>query len=242
MECHVCEIVKRKDEQNLIFETEFWGVILSFNQRYLGRCYLFTKRDVGSMSDMTEEENVDFLEVVKKVDIYLDGYWQNEKYFLEIREDILKDFTPRESNTLEVEKYLEQINSTNSISIHVRRGDYAKHPEIGILDISYYQDAVNYINDRVESPTFYIFSNDLKWCEENFNFINTKVFVNKTKSEIEDMILMKSCQHNIIANSSFSWWSAWLNINAKKIIVAPKKWMAINPNKYKWSPLSWIEK
>jgi len=173
--------------------------------------------------------------------IYLDGYWQNEKYFVDIREEILNDFATIKSNTKVVDKYLSGIMIQDSVSIHIRRGDYANHPEIGILDIGYYKNAVDYICNKVENPIFYIFSNDIRWCEENFNFIKNKIFINNTKTEIEDMILMKNCKHNIVANSSFSWWSAWLNINKDKIVIAPKEWLAINPYNYKWIPNHWME-
>ncbi|HIP25044.1 MAG TPA: alpha-1,2-fucosyltransferase, partial [Archaeoglobus profundus] len=169
------------------------------------------------------------------------GYWQTEKYFSDIRTDILKDFTVKEKNTEIVDNYLKQINNSNSVSIHVRRGDYLNHPDIGVLDISYYKNAIEYIYNKVENPTFYIFSNDISWCEKNLDFIDDKIIINNTKSEIEDISLMKNCKYNIIANSSFSWWSAWLNINPSKIIIAPKIWMVKNPNNCKWVPDSWIE-
>ena len=180
-------------------------------------------------------------EVFLKKDIYLDGYWQTEKYFINIRKELLKDFTIKEKNTTIVNNYLNKISISNSVSIHVRRGDYFKHPEIGILDISYYIDAVKYINKKIKNPIFYIFSNDIEWCKLNFDFIDNKVFICDTKTEIDDMTLMKNCKHNIVANSSFSWWSAWLNEYKMKIVVAPKKWMVINPNNYKWSPSNWVE-
>ena len=190
----------------------------------------------------TEKERTIFDKgVFLRDDIYLDGYWQNEKYFCDIRDEILKDFSLKENNTLKVKEYLEQINNTNSVSIHIRRGDYSKHPEIGILDISYYIDAINFINTKIKNPTFYIFSNDIEWCKSNFDFIGNKVFICDTKTEVDDMTLMRNCKHYIVANSSFSWWSAWLNENEDKIVIAPKKWMAINPNNYKWSPSNWVE-
>jgi hypothetical protein len=179
--------------------------------------------------------------IFTKKDIYLDGYWQNEKYFINIRDEIIRDFIPKNNNSIIVENYLKDINTTNSVSIHVRRGDYANHPNIGILDISYYQKAVIYMTKYIENPIFYIFSNDIEWCKENFIFIDKKIIIDKTNNEIEDMILMKNCNHNIIANSSFSWWGAWLNKNDNKIVIAPKKWMAENPNNYKWVPDNWVE-
>jgi len=179
--------------------------------------------------------------IFTKKDIYLDGYWQNEKYFINIKDEMIRDFIPKNNNSIIVENYLKDINTTNSVSIHVRRGDYANHPNIGILDISYYQKAVIYMTKYIENPIFYIFSNDIEWCKENFMFIDKKIIIDKTNNEIEDMILMKNCNHNIIANSSFSWWGAWLNKNNNKIVIAPKKWMAENPNNYKWVPDNWVE-
>lgn len=174
-------------------------------------------------------------------DIYLDGYWQNEKYFIDIRDILLKELTPKEEISEVAKKYLVDIQDTQSVSLHVRRGDYLKHPEIGVLDLEYYKKSYEYIVEKVENPIFYIFSNDLAWCEENFDFIENKVFVKETKSEIDDLMLMKNCKHNIVANSSFSWWGAWLNENSEKIVVAPKKWLAINPHNYKWLCENWIE-
>jgi hypothetical protein len=174
-------------------------------------------------------------------DIYLDGYWQNEKYFVDIRDILLKELTPKEEISKAAKRYLEDIQNTQSVSLHVRRGDYLKHPEIGLLDLDYYKKTYEYIVQKIENPMFYIFSNDMAWCEEKFDFIENKVFIKETKNEIDDLMLMKNCKHNIVANSSFSWWGAWLNENSQKIVFAPKKWMAINPNNYKWTPDNWIE-
>lgn len=171
---------------------------------------------------------------------YLDGYWQNEKYFIGIRDIILEDFKTKKELTKRAKEYLYKIENTQSISLHVRRGDYLKHPEIGVLSLEYYKNAVNYILTEVKNPIFYVFSNDLQWCLENFSFIENKVFVENT-TEIDDITLMTKCKHNIVANSSFSWWGAWLNQNKNKMVIAPKKWMAKNPNNYKWIPKSWVE-
>lgn len=173
--------------------------------------------------------------------IYLDGYWQNEKYFSTIRNSLLKEFTPKQNISKNASHYLKQIQSSQSVSVHVRRGDYLKNPDIGVLDLVYYKKSVRYILQNTENPTFFIFSDDLDWCKKTFNFIPNKIYIENTQTEIEDMTLMKYCQSNIIANSSFSWWAAWLNTNQKKIVIAPKNWMAKNPKNYTWSPSSWIE-
>ncbi|TEW50705.1 alpha-1,2-fucosyltransferase [Psychromonas algicola] len=179
--------------------------------------------------------------VFEQTPYYLDGYWQNEMYFSAIRQLILKELTPKNELSYQAKLFLREIMKCNSISLHVRRGDYLKHPEIGVLDLDYYQRAIEYIGEIVDSPVFFIFSNDLKWCKKNFNFLKNCVYVKNTETEIDDLILMSKCKHNIVANSSFSWWGAWLNENDGKIIVSPSKWMAHNPYNNKWVPDSWLQ-
>lgn len=170
---------------------------------------------------------------------YLDGYWQNEQYFLTIRETLLKELSPKVPLSSQAQIHLSRIQNTNTVSIHVRRGDYLNHPEIGVLDVDYYKKAVEYIKSNVETPVFFVFSNDLAWCKQNFGFIDNPIYIENTQSEIDDLMLMSQCQHNIVANSSFSWWAAWLNQNPSKIVVAPKKWRQDDPENYKYLPKNW---
>jgi len=174
-------------------------------------------------------------EVYKKQgDIYLDGFWQNEDYFKNIKDEIIKDFIPKNNISLDAKKYLEHIKDNQSISIHIRRGDYVANAHTnsihGICGIDYYKKAIKYIDKKVKNPIYYIFSDDMSWCKENFNFLKDKVFINNTKNTIEDLELMKNCKYNIIANSTFSWWGAWLNKNNAKIVITPKVWFASNNN------------
>ena len=162
--------------------------------------------------------------VFKNNFVYLDGYWQNELYFSNIREVLLRELSPINSmNDLGCD-YLEPINKSNSVSLHVRRGDYLNLKNINVLDVDYYMKAVEYIRKNVEKPTFYIFSDDLDWCKNSLGFLDGCTYVDRTQSEIDDLKLMSFCRHNIIANSSFSWWGAWLNQNPKKTVIAPKGW------------------
>lgn len=182
----------------------------------------------------------------KKGDIYLDGFWQTEKYFKDIRDEILKDFTLKKDISDEAKKYLDDIKNSQSISLHVRRGDYVQnahtHSVHGTCDLEYYQKAIKHIEQNIENPNFYIFSDDIAWCKENFEFLENKVFIDDTKSAFDDLELMKNCKHNIIANSSFSWWGAWLNENEKKIVISPLKWINHNPKNLSWVPSNWIRK
>ncbi len=157
---------------------------------------------------------------------YFIGYWQSEKYFNEIKEEIKKKFKFPEIKDNKNMIILNKIKSNNSVSIHIRRGDYINHPiHGGICDIAYYKKAIKYIKTNVKDPIMYIFSDDIKWCKENLylsdaNYINW----NQGEDSFRDMQLMSECKHNIIANSSFSWWGAWLNNNVNKIVIAPSKW------------------
>lgn len=160
----------------------------------------------------------------------LEGYWQNAKYFDCLKNEIRKDFSF--NNPLDSENKIlkDKIQSCNSVSIHIRRGDYLKLDLYkDICDFNYYNEAVEIIKEKVVNPVFYIFSNDLDWCKMNMPNIlgdSSFYFVHNTgKMSYIDMQLMSECKHNIIANSSFSWWAAWLNLNSSKIIIAPKKWL-----------------
>ena len=179
--------------------------------------------------------------VFKNDDVYLDGYWQNELYFSDIREELLRDLTSISSMSDLGVVYMEGIKKSNSVSLHVRRGNYLNLKNFNVLDIDYYMKAVEYIRKNVEKPTFYIFSDDLEWCKNSLGFLDNCVFVDSTKTEIDDLKLMSFCQHNIIANSSFSWWGAWLNQNCKKTVIAPKDWLLNDPGSSNVILSDWVK-
>lgn len=159
---------------------------------------------------------------------YYEGYWQCPKYFESIREEIKKKFTPQKPNEYNSSLMRTIINS-NSIGIHVRRGDYLKEPEYaGICDFDYYQKAIKAIVKTGINYHFYFFSNDIEWCKDNlFPLIgdNHATFVteNTGRNSYWDMFLMSKCKNLIIANSTFSWWGAYLG-DEDRIIVAPRPW------------------
>lgn len=162
---------------------------------------------------------------------YYSGVWFNESYFIDIKNEIRDAFTfkrPLSSFYQEVKK---SIESTNSVSIHVRRGDYLLLDAYkGICEKDYYEKAIKYIKAKVDNPHYFVFSNDIRWCRENltdlmFNDIYSFVENNDTKNNYIDMQLMACCKHNIIAHSSFSWWATWLNCNPDKKVVAPLRWI-----------------
>jgi hypothetical protein len=168
---------------------------------------------------------------------YLDGYWQSEKYFKESESVIRKQFKP---NKFLFESILETPGlDTKTVSMHIRRTDYVTsngyHP---VQSLDYYQNAIDLIGDY---DTLYIFSDDINWCKENLKF-NNMIF-RDGNSDIEDLFLMSMCANNIIANSTFSWWAAWLNEHPDKKVISPSKWLGeqTNLNTNDIIPLDWIK-
>lgn len=161
------------------------------------------------------------------------GLWQTEKYFIHISEDIRSQFSFMpftEDKNIEV---YERMKRENSVAIHIRKGnDYIKDRMWeGTCPLDYYIRAINYIKDHVANPHFYLFTDNIKWVRENLEGVDfTVVDWNPIRGRynFRDMQLMSCAKHNIISNSSYSWWGAWLNANAEKIVVAPKIWF--NPN------------
>ena len=178
---------------------------------------------------------------------YFDGYWQNEKYFhpheVLIRQDFMFQAPPQGKN----EELARLICGTNSIGVHVRRGDYVNNQQIngvhGACSPAYYQEAVCLIASQVPDAQLYVFSDEPEWVKQHLHFEYPVTYVshNTGKNSFEDMRLMSLCQHNIIANSSFSWWGAWLNSNPAKIIVAPRQWMQLDSvDSTDLTPATWI--
>lgn len=177
------------------------------------------------------EESSDYNPAFKGLhgNIILDGYWQSYKYFEDYREDILKAFSFPDQISIENQELLRQISDSGSISIHVRRGDYttkAGRNFHGLIPLTYYTKALTEIRKTANYPYLFIFSDDIEWCKRNvrYDLPTTYIDGNGPNNGVEDMRLMSACKHNIIANSSFSWWAAWLNNNPDKVVCAPKNW------------------
>jgi hypothetical protein len=164
--------------------------------------------------------------ILKATDnIYIDGWCVKRDYFDSIRDELLKIYTPRYKFSNVANQIQDRILKTNSVSIHIRRGDYIGNPVFNNLELDYYMDAINLLNKKIKNLTFFVFSNDIDWCKGNIHIKNIEFVENITNnSDIEDFFLMSKCKHNIIANSSFSWWAAYLNNNLNKFVIAPRKW------------------
>ena len=157
------------------------------------------------------------------------GHWISEKYFGNIKKDIWANFTFKtEAISDKSASTLHMIENSNSISLHIRRGDYLSEENIilygNICTIEYYSMAISIIKEKTENAEFFIFSNDIKWVKENLQVDNSHyIDWNEKENSWQDMFLMSKCKHNIIANSTFSWWGAWLNQNPEKIIISPDR-------------------
>ncbi len=191
--------------------------------RKLGLTSLCYPNYIKELESITYVDGVDNC----KVGCYLDGYWQNPKYFEAVKKELCEDFAPVAPISAPATKWLEKVKATESVSLHVRRGDYVQNAHTnsvhGTCSLDYYRNAIAHIQQQVYTPIFYIFSDEIQWCKDNLGFINNVNFVDDTCSAIDDLVLMQNCKANIIANSTFSWWGAWLN-DSQDLQVAPVNW------------------
>lgn len=179
--------------------------------------------------------------------IYFKGFYQSERYFAGIADEVRAAFTFDEgkanTSTLEMLRRIEADD--HSVSLHVRRGDYLE-PSVWrntgcVCREEYYRDAVAYVRDKIEAPSFYVFSDDIDWAATHLDlpqaeFINW----NAGTDSWQDMMLMSRCRHHVICNSTFSWWGAWLGVNPDKMVVAPERWSALSEMPY-ICPQSWVK-
>lgn len=216
---------------------------LPFISKYITPYYKST-----NIEELTFEYDPNFNKYNRK-NCYYKGYWQTARYFSSIRAVILSDLKLSKPISVEADSYLNAIKSTKqSISIHIRRGDYLKDSKTnnyhGVLPFSYYTDAIAYMESFIEEPTYYIFSDDKDFVKATFGNKENYIFIENIKYDYEELFLMSQCNHNIIANSSFSWWGAWLNETIDKCVVSPKQWFKNKDMQLKTKdlvPHNWIK-
>lgn len=205
---------------------------------------LFGKRD----DDKTcfREVNLDdnyYPDLFEYDNKYISGCWQTEKYFADIKNEIIQHYSFNiNDNDAVVKDLVGQITTSNSVSLHIRRGDYLNNSLYeGVCTDEYYNNAITYIKQNVDNPIFYIFSDDVEYAKNRYHgddFVIIDEFHEKRSHY--DMYLMTQCKYNIVANSSFSWWGAWLNQNKDKIVVCPTKWS--NQFEFRYTPCdSWVK-
>lgn len=175
---------------------------------------------------------------------YYDGYWQYYDYPSQIRELLINNLIPVNLDII-VKDYCLVSSNVQNVSIHIRRGDYitnvANHAIFSHCEMSYYQQSIEILNKRFGNLQYFVFSDDIEWVKLQFKG-SEYVFV-EGNSPSQDLFLMSRCNHHIIANSTFSWWAAWLNRNDDKVIIAPKNWFRgrMNQNLNKLLPFEWIK-
>lgn len=174
------------------------------------------------------KELLDLIE--RKNNLYLEGYFQSHYYCAPIINALIKEFSLKENPSQVFNGIYQQINECESVSVHIRRGDYLNDKkDISSLDVKYYKDSINKVEEKIKDPIYFIFSDDTEWVKINLgNLFNKVVYVTNNKiKDYEEVVLMSKCKHNIIANSSFSWWGAMLNESKNKIVIYPKDWKNI---------------
>ena len=179
------------------------------------------------VEDLDREFSEDY--VGSETDTYYSGYWQNEKVFSSFREEVLKDYNVSDEFPCELTELLQEIKDTEAVAVHVRLEDYLQDNNYkvygGICTREYYEKAISYITENVQEPVFYLFSTDLDSAREYLpDGIECHQMSYKGQRDYLDMYLMSRCKHHIIANSTFSWWGAWLNRREDKIVVCPGRW------------------
>lgn len=196
-----------------------------------GKFWFWYNRTIAKRERYADERRFNFEPWIAalKDPVYLEGYWNTEKYFKDIEDTIRKEFTLKKPLSEHSRLLENEINKVSAVSLHVRRDEMVKVKSIndwhGVCSVEYYNQAIQIIGERVQNPHFFIFSDDPEWAKENIvpPFPTTYVIGNDERPE-EDLYLMSRCKHHIIANSTYSWWGAWLNPNKDKIVIAPKKW------------------
>jgi len=176
---------------------------------------------------------------------YLRGYWQSDRYFQACPDTIRADFQFKDPLQGQALAWAEHMQAVPSVSLHIRRGDYVANPATlayhGMCSPDYYRQAVDAMAAQVNHPEFFVFSDDLPWARENFKLPYPVHYVdgNVGAASYRDMQLMSLCRHHIIANSSYSWWGAWLNARANKHVMAPARWFAARPTPEGLYPETW---
>lgn len=199
--------------------------LIIYNNRFLK--YLPFPRKLRAFSEISF--SYDPVLTTLKNDIYLNGYWQSYLYFNDSRKTLLDEFIPNKKLSINEDLQRKIISDSSSVAVHIRRTDYLSNPHHPVCEIEYYLKAEKIILESLKNPTFYIFSDDPDYVQQNIKFKNKTVNIVQGKdtfSSVEDLCLMSMCSNQIIANSSFSWWGAWLNINPNKIVIAPSRWFA----------------
>ena len=200
---------------------------------------------------LREREVLDiYLHKPKSDNYYIEGWFGNEKYFVEHKNEIVDKYNADYLFERYHNYVLGKINNTNSVAVHIRRGDYLNNSYFLNLPVKYYYNSIAYIEKLIDHPEYFFFTDDIQWVKKIFPRLKNYNFIEHQNSGpsndgIEDLMLMRYCRHQIIANSTFSWWAAWLNNNSNKIVLFPERWHQDDKSKDKevinnFIPEGWI--
>ena len=195
----------------------------------LGKCIVgLIYKDYPKLT-LRREDSLQFNSSVLAINnpVYLTGYWQSPKYFQAYRSTLCEELVPKRLSSQAKQLQSLILSEADSVALHIRRGDYVSDPDahaiLGVLPMSYYECALQTIYGHIQNPRFFIFSDDHDWIRSNLS-LDIEFTCIKTNTDYEDLFLMSQCKHCITANSTFSWWAAYLNNNENKLVVAPQRW------------------
>ena len=242
-------------EINKVLHTVY-GQQIEDVEKFRHRCYYFC-RDLGLkfcyhwfrlksryLNRMLTEAEVKQMKTHELKGLHqavLKGHWQDLNYVESVKEQFFRQLNYSLLSTPKDREIVRQIKDTVSVSVHVRRGDYLKESQYGVIrGFNYYNRAIQLMQKLCPNAVFYVFSDDIEWVRIQMQGYNA-VFIdwNKGDDSFKDLLLMSLCRHNIIANSTFSWWGAYLNRNSKKMVVCPDHWMVDEPTVGR-VPVDWI--
>lgn len=214
--------------EEIAFDISFFG----HNKKDTFRPFLLNKFNISEDIVFVNQKQNALKKIISKFYSKITGnykFYQSEKYFINIEKSLRKELTLKNPFSPIAQDFVNQItNYSNSVSIHIRRGDYITNSSVnkhhGTCGLDYYKNAILKIKEFIQSPIFFIFSDDIEWAKENLEIENAIYVSDPGISECEELVSMSYCKHNIIANSTFSWWGAWLNQNPDKVVIAPKQW------------------
>lgn len=186
---------------------------------------IYRKFKIGLLTKMIyEHKTYTFQQEIfeQKGNIFLQGYWQSYKYFDEYKNDLKRQFMPVYEQKSDIKKLIENLKTHESVAVHIRRGDYITVN--GCIDMNYYNRAIYYLDNKFDNLNFYFFSDDIDWVKNYFGqkITYNYVSINSTSQSLDEFFAMSACKNQIISNSTYSWWAAYLNDNINKIIIAPE--------------------
>jgi len=215
--------------KKVVFDTSFFAG--NKNNKDTARNFKLDKFNIATNAEFSPKKHLIsdiWIKIKRRLGLSTDIYFQSEKHFINISDNIRQEFILKKPLSDKAQEVLGDIAKNASVSLHIRRGDYVTNKNTntfhGTCDLGYYEKAISWIKEKVDSPVFFVFSDDIAWAKDNFKGSEFVLVSSPEIEDVEELILMSKCKHNIIANSSFSWWGAWLNSNLNKIIIAPKNW------------------